>query len=437
MLCTLNSLKFVLFLSVNVVYWNVKRSDVYTKIINLDPVPHDRKNPGSGKTETQASALMFSTIPVRISVAVPGYLSRTPDHDFIHPGSRIPDPGSNNSIKRGGGKICSIFSFFSQKYHKSILILFLNRYRKNWANSKNLALRSQKYGLGYGIRKKHVPVPGSRGKKKAPYPVSGSATLLYTACARRRTSKLNHPRCLCRREYYAGCESPITDEVQLSEYLSDYSAWESSSLNLSADRMDESGSVASQVCFSIIVAMSEYLSDYSAWESSSLNLSADRMDESGSVASQVCFSIIVAMSEYLSDYSAWESSSLSLSADRMDESGSVASQVCYSIIVAMSEYMSQLLGLGVQQSQPVRWQDGWEQQCCLSGMLFNYCGNIRVPVRLLHLGVQQSQPVRWQDGWERQCCLSGMQFNYCGNVRVPVRLLRLGVQQSQPVRGQV
>jgi hypothetical protein len=31
--------------------------------------------------------------------------------------------------------------------------------------------------------------------------------------------------------------------------------------------------------FSIIVEMSEYLSDYSAWESSSLNLSADRMDE--------------------------------------------------------------------------------------------------------------------------------------------------------------
>jgi hypothetical protein len=104
------------------------------------------------------------------------------------------------------------------------------------------------------------------------------------------------------------------------------------------------------------------------------------MDESGSVASQVCFSIIVAISEYLSDYSAWEFSSLNLSADRMDESGSVASQVCFSIIVAMSEYLSQLLGLGVQQSQPVRRQDGRERQCCLSGMLFNYCGNVVNPV---------------------------------------------------------
>jgi hypothetical protein len=96
------------------------------------------------------------------------------------------------------------------------------------------------------------------------------------------------------------------------------------------------------------------------------------MDESGSVASQVGFSIIVAMSEYLSDYFAWESSSLNLSTDRMDESGSVASQVGFSIIEAISEYLSRLLGLGVQQSQPVCGQDGRERQCCLSGRVFNY-----------------------------------------------------------------
>jgi hypothetical protein len=45
---------------------------------------------------------------------------------------------------------------------------------------------------------------------------------------------------------------------------------------------------------------------------------------------------------------------------------------------------------------------------------------VRVPVRLLGLGVQQSQPVRGQDGRERQCCLSGRVFNYCGNVWVSV-----------------
>jgi hypothetical protein len=61
-----------------------------------------------------------------------------------------------------------------------------------------------------------------------------------------------------RRDHYAGCESPITDEMQLSEYLSDYSAWESSSINLSSDRLEESASVASQVlsrCFLVILIL--------------------------------------------------------------------------------------------------------------------------------------------------------------------------------------
>jgi hypothetical protein len=140
------------------------------------------------------------------------------------------------------------------------------------------------------IRKKPIPDPWVKRN------IRFRNTALYCQCKVPHTPSLTHPRCLCRREYYAGCESPITDEVQLSEYLSDYSAWESSSLNLSADRMDESGSVASQVCFSIIVAISEYL--------------------------------------------------------------------------------SLLLSLGVQQSQPVCGQDGRERQCCLSGRVFNYCGNI-------------------------------------------------------------
>jgi hypothetical protein len=41
------------------------------------------------------------------SVADPGFLS-------------IPDPGSNNSNKRGGGKILLSYRFFSHKYHKII-----------------------------------------------------------------------------------------------------------------------------------------------------------------------------------------------------------------------------------------------------------------------------------------------------------------------------
>ena len=47
-----------------------------------------------------------------------------------------------------------------------------------------------------------------------------------------------------RRDHYSGYDSPITDTNQLSEYLSDYSAWESS--YLSPDKLDDSGSVASQ-----------------------------------------------------------------------------------------------------------------------------------------------------------------------------------------------
>jgi len=48
-----------------------------------------------------------------------------------------------------------------------------------------------------------------------------------------------------RRDHFAGYDSPITDELQLSTYLSDYNGWESSYLS-SPDIMDETGSVSSQ-----------------------------------------------------------------------------------------------------------------------------------------------------------------------------------------------
>jgi len=49
-----------------------------------------------------------------------------------------------------------------------------------------------------------------------------------------------------RRDHYSGYESPITDQNELSEYLNDYSAWESSSF---LDKLDDTGSVASQSIF--------------------------------------------------------------------------------------------------------------------------------------------------------------------------------------------
>ncbi len=132
--------------------------------------------------------------------------------------------------------------------------LFIINPSKIWFGSgKNLSGISDP-----GVNK--APEPGSRGQNDAGSQIRILNTALNRQCKAPHIPSLTRPRCLCRREYYAGCESPITDEVQLSEYLSDYSAWESSSLNLSADRMDESGSVASQVCYSIIVAISEYLS---------------------------------------------------------------------------------------------------------------------------------------------------------------------------------
>ncbi len=81
-----------------------------------------------------------------VSVANPGCLSRIPDPDLYlsripglgfritDPGSRISDPGSRipdpGCTKRGGGKNCvGRTILYSHKYHKIVIILFLNRHR--------------------------------------------------------------------------------------------------------------------------------------------------------------------------------------------------------------------------------------------------------------------------------------------------------------------
>jgi hypothetical protein len=60
-------------------------------------------------------------------VADPGCLSRI----MIFCASRISDPGSNNSTKRGGGeKKCWSYHFFSLKYHKIVNNFILKLVKK-------------------------------------------------------------------------------------------------------------------------------------------------------------------------------------------------------------------------------------------------------------------------------------------------------------------
>jgi hypothetical protein len=72
------------------------------------------------------------------SVADPGCLSRIPDTDFTHSGSRIsdlgsriPDPGSKNSNKREGWKKFVVKPFFvATNFTKLIIILFFKMKKK-------------------------------------------------------------------------------------------------------------------------------------------------------------------------------------------------------------------------------------------------------------------------------------------------------------------
>jgi hypothetical protein len=74
------------------------------------------------------------------SVADPGCLSR--NLIFVHPGSRISVPGSKNSSKREGGKVCCPTFFCSHKYHKTetyfIFDIFELVSKKNQANLQRI-----------------------------------------------------------------------------------------------------------------------------------------------------------------------------------------------------------------------------------------------------------------------------------------------------------
>ncbi len=114
------------------------------------------------------------------SVADLGCLSRIPDPDFNHPGSRISDPGSKNSNKREGWKKIFCHNFLcNHKFHKiENYFSFEVLKKKIWENFQRiLELFTQKLSQSsqkYGIRKKPIADPGV---KKAPDPGSGSATL--------------------------------------------------------------------------------------------------------------------------------------------------------------------------------------------------------------------------------------------------------------------
>ncbi len=91
-----------------------------------------------------------------ISVADPGCLSRI--LIFTHPGSRISDPGSQNSNKREGWKKFFVIPFYlATNFTKLNIILVLKSWRKKFGSifkelynilPKKLSLSSQTYGFG-------------------------------------------------------------------------------------------------------------------------------------------------------------------------------------------------------------------------------------------------------------------------------------------------
>ena len=122
------------------------------------------------------------------SVADPGCLSRIPDPDFTHPGSRIPDPKTATK-ERGEKKMLSYF-LCSHKFHKIKNYFSLEVLKKKiWANFQRIIeLFTQKIGTkllkiwlwdpGSGIRDPgsgknlfRIPDPGV---KKHPIPDPGS-----------------------------------------------------------------------------------------------------------------------------------------------------------------------------------------------------------------------------------------------------------------------
>jgi hypothetical protein len=71
------------------------------------PAPHPAVQPRPAAARPTLLSIRLQPEPAGkhtlcTSVADPGCLSRIPDPDFTHPGSRIPDLGSKNSNKREG-----------------------------------------------------------------------------------------------------------------------------------------------------------------------------------------------------------------------------------------------------------------------------------------------------------------------------------------------
>ncbi len=120
-----------------------------------------------------------------ISVADPGWLSRI--LIFTHPGSRISDPGSKNSIKREGWKKIWCHNFLcSHKFHIIVHYFSLKCWRKKFGPNfqRIIELFTQKivtklskvwvWDPRSGIRKKPIPDPGSWGQKGTGSRILGS-----------------------------------------------------------------------------------------------------------------------------------------------------------------------------------------------------------------------------------------------------------------------
>ncbi len=137
------------------------------------------------------------------SVADPGCLSRIPDPDFTHPGSRISVPMIQIQLQKRGVKknlLPYVTFFYSHKFNKIVnYLMFEMLNKKIWANFQRITgieLFTQKivtrlskicvWDPGSGIRDPgsgknlfRIPDPGV---KRAPDPGSGSATLQKRLC---------------------------------------------------------------------------------------------------------------------------------------------------------------------------------------------------------------------------------------------------------------
>jgi hypothetical protein len=107
---------------------------------------------------------------------------------FIHPGSQISDPGSNNSTKRGGDNFFCPTIFVAKNAIKLQINFIFEQVKKIFLAKtlRIILLFTQKFVIklskiwvwdpGSEIWKKPIPDPGSR-VKKAPDPGPGSLTL--------------------------------------------------------------------------------------------------------------------------------------------------------------------------------------------------------------------------------------------------------------------